>query len=77
MSKAYILINIESGSEKFVSSSIKSIDNVLTCNVVYGAYDIIVEVVYDTMSQLQDTIQEKIRRVNKIRSTITLIPFDF
>ena len=44
MPKAYILINCESGYESPVAKSIKSIDNVLTCSIVYGVYDILVEI---------------------------------
>jgi DNA-binding Lrp family transcriptional regulator len=78
MPKAYILINCESGYENQVATSIKSINNnILTCNIVYGVYDIIVEIMFDTMSQLQDIIQKKIRNISKIQSTMTLIPFTF
>ena len=77
MPKAYILINCETGHETPVSMNIRSIDDDLRCNIVYGVYDIIVEVMYDTMSQLQDIIQKKIRRISKIQSTMTLIPFEF
>jgi DNA-binding Lrp family transcriptional regulator len=77
MPKAYILINCETGYEKQVATSIKSIDNIITCNIVYGVYDLIVEIMFDTTSQLQDIIQEKIRKVSGIQSTISLIPFTF
>jgi DNA-binding Lrp family transcriptional regulator len=77
MPKAYVLINCESGYEALVAKSIKSIDNVLTCNIVYGVYDIIVEVIFDTLKQLQDIIQKNIRKISKIQSTMTLIPFEF
>lgn len=77
MPKAYVLINCDSGAESVVIDSIKSIENVTSCNVVYGVYDIIIEIKYETMRQLQDLIQNKLRKVNKIRTTLTLIPFDF
>ena len=77
MPKAYVLINCDSGNESVVIDSIKSIENVTSCNVVYGVYDIIIEIKYETMNQLQDLIQNKLRKVNKIRTTLTLIPFDF
>jgi DNA-binding Lrp family transcriptional regulator len=77
MPKAYILINCETGYETPVTMNIRSIDNDLRCNIVYGVYDIIVEVMYDTMSQLQDIVQKKIRNISKIQSTMTLIPFEF
>ncbi|HEX2408395.1 MAG TPA: Lrp/AsnC ligand binding domain-containing protein [Nitrososphaeraceae archaeon] len=77
MPKAYLLINCESGYETLVAKSIKSIDNVLTCNIVYGVYDIIVEIMFDTLKQLEYIIQKKIRNISNIQSTMTLIPFEF
>jgi len=77
MPKAYVLINCDSGAESVVIDSIKLIENVTSCNVVYGVYDIIIEVSYETMEQLQGLIQNRLRKINKIRSTLTLIPFDF
>ena len=74
MPKAYILINCQTGYEKQVAISIKSIDNIITCNIVYGVYDLIVEIMFGTTSQLQDVIQKKIRNISGIQSTITLIP---
>ena len=49
MPKAYILINCESGYESPVVKSIKSIDCVLTCSIVYGVYDILVEIIFDNL----------------------------
>ena len=77
MQKAYILINCESGYESLVATSIKSVDNVLTCNIVYGVYDILIEIMFDTLKQLEYIIKNRIRKINKIQSTMTLIPFEF
>jgi DNA-binding Lrp family transcriptional regulator len=77
MQKAYILINCESGYESVVATSIKSVDNVLTCNIVYGVYDILIEIMFDTLKQLEYIIKNRIRKINKIQSTMTLIPFEF
>jgi DNA-binding Lrp family transcriptional regulator len=77
MPKAYILINCESGYESLVATSIKSIDNVLTCSIVYGVYDILIEIIYDTLKQLEYIIKKRIRKISKIQSTMTLIPFEF
>ena len=77
MPKAYILINCESGYESLVAKNIKSIDNVLTCSIVYGVYDILVEIIYDTLKQLEYIIKKRIRKISKIQSTMTLIPFEF
>jgi DNA-binding Lrp family transcriptional regulator len=77
MHKAYILINCESGYESHVVKSIKSIDNVLTCSIVYGVYDILVEIIFDTLKQLEYIIKKRIRKISKIQFTMTLIPFEF
>ena len=77
MPKAYILINCKSGNETLVAGSIKSIENVLTCSVVYGVYDIIVEILFDKISDLEAIIQKRIRKISNIQSTMTLIPFEF
>jgi DNA-binding Lrp family transcriptional regulator len=77
MPMAYILIICESGYESLVAKGIKSIDNVLTCSIIYGAYDIIVEIIFDTLKQLEYIIKKRIRKISKIQSTMTLIPFEF
>jgi len=80
MPKAYILINCNSGYETLVAKSIKSIEDdnkVLACNIVYGIYDIVVEIKFKTMRELQNIIQKRIRKTDNIQSTMTLIPYDF
>ncbi len=77
MPKAYILINCKSGNERLVAASIKSIEDVLTCSIVYGVYDIIVEILFDKIGDLEDIIQRRIRKISNIQSTMTLIPYDF
>lgn len=77
MPKAYILINCKSGNETLVAAIIKSIEDVLTCSIVYGVYDIIVEILFDKIGDLEDIIQKRIRKISNIQSTMTLIPYDF
>ena len=76
MPKAYVLINCESGYESLVAKSVRSLDNITTCNIVYGVYDIIVEITFDTLKQLEYIVKKKIRNINKIQSTMTLIPWN-
>ena len=77
MLKAYVLINCKSGNETLVAASIKSIEDVLKCSIVYGVYDIIVEILFDKIADLEDIIQKRIRKISNIQSTMTLIPYDF
>jgi len=40
---------------------------------VYGVYDVIAKVQTDSMSRLKEVISLKIRKLDKIRSTLTTI----
>jgi len=73
MPKAYVLINCDIGSEEFVMSQLKEIDLVKEVDGTIGAYDIVVLVKADTVESLRDTITWKIRKIEKIRSTLTMM----
>ena len=73
MPKAYVLINCDIGSEEFVMSELKEIDLVKEVHGTFGAYDIVVLVEADTVESLRDAITWKIRKIEKIRSTLTLM----
>ncbi len=71
--RAYILINVESGSEDIVLKELKKMCNVEEAFVSYGVYDLIVRVKADTMDELKSSVSHKIRNIDKVRSTLTLI----
>ena len=73
MPKAYVLINCEIGAEVFIISQLKEIDLVKEVHGTFGAYDIVVLVEADTVELLRETISWKIRKIEKIRSTLTLM----
>jgi len=70
---AYVLINCDMGSEEDVISHLKTIDGVKEVNGTFGAYDIIVEIESEDVDKLRDTITWKIRKIERIRSTLTLM----
>jgi len=73
MPLAFVLINAEIGSEDDVLKEMKKIPNVKEAYVVYGVYDIVGKVEADTMDKLKEIITWKIRRLEKVRSTLTMI----
>ncbi len=73
MPLAFVLINAEIGSEDEVLKEMKKIPNVKEAYVVYGVYDIVGKVEADTMDKLKEIITWKIRRLEKVRSTLTMI----
>ena len=76
MATAYVLINCELGSEEFVISELKSIEGVAEVNGTFGAYDILAKVGSSQVEALREIITWKIRKIPKIRSTLTLMGID-
>ncbi len=72
MEKAYILIGCELGSENDIVEKVLKIDKIKDARVVYGDYDIVVEAETDTEAQMDNLITKKIRKLDKVRTTITL-----
>ena len=73
MPKAFVLINVESGSEEEVLDLIRKIEGVEDAYYSYGVYDIITKVKAETMEKLRETVTQKVRTIGRVRSTLTLI----
>jgi DNA-binding Lrp family transcriptional regulator len=73
MPVAFVLINAEIGSEDEVVTELRKIENVKESYVVYGVYDIVAKVGADSMDKLKEIVTWKIRRLDKVRSTLTMI----
>lgn len=73
MPKAFVLINTEIGSEADVLKDLKKVEGVEESYSVYGVYDIIAKVNADTMDKLKEIVTWRIRRLDKVRSTLTMI----
>ena len=73
MPVAFVLINAEIGSEDEVVTELRKIANVKESYVVYGVYDIVAKVEGESMDKLKEIVTWKIRRLDKVRSTLTMI----
>ncbi len=73
MPRAYVLFNVGSGSEDQVLKDAKSMDAVQEAYVSYGVYDLVLKIKTDSMEQLKEIISYHLRRINNVRSTLTLI----
>ena len=73
MPRAFVLINVESGSEDEVLQELKKIEGVEEAYFSYGVYDLITKIKADTMEQLKEMVTRKIRALSQVRSTLTLI----
>jgi DNA-binding Lrp family transcriptional regulator len=76
MALAFVLINTELGKGSLVENSLKDISEVKEIYAVYGVYDYIVRLETESMSDLKDIISYKIRRIEHVRSTLTMISIE-
>ena len=72
MAEAYVLVNCDLGAEEEIISGLKQIEQVKEVHGTFGAYDIIAKVQAESTDQLREAITWKIRKMDKIRSTLTL-----
>ncbi|MCI0561531.1 MAG: Lrp/AsnC ligand binding domain-containing protein [Nitrososphaera sp.] len=75
MSKAFVFLNCDLGTEKYVVDEMKNISGVSQASTISGIYDIVAEV--DTESENGiSRIVKKFRSIANIRSCLTMIVAD-
>jgi len=72
MEVAYVLIQCDLGSEVEIIQELSKVQEITEVRGTYGIYDIFCKIEVDSKDVLDDIITNKIRKVSKIRSTITL-----
>ena len=72
MSSAFLLINVETGTDEVVFQALTKIVNIMEVHLIYGNNDIIVKVEANTMLELKDIVMS-IRRLDHISSTVTIV----
>jgi DNA-binding Lrp family transcriptional regulator len=78
MPTTYILINSDLGYDVEIIQKIKQIlggESGIKYEIqgVYGVYDIVVKITADSMDLLRSIITNKIRKINKVYSTLTMM----
>ncbi|MHB8601317.1 MAG: Lrp/AsnC ligand binding domain-containing protein [Nitrosotalea sp.] len=78
MPTTYILINSDLGSDVEIIQKIKQIldgESGIKYEIqgVYGVYDIIVKITAESMDLLRSIITNKIRKIDKVYSTLTMM----
>ncbi|HET8719425.1 MAG TPA: Lrp/AsnC ligand binding domain-containing protein [Candidatus Nitrosotenuis sp.] len=81
MPTAFILLNSDLGSDQEIVSKIKEILNVeknlkFEVQGVYGIYDIVVKIQSDDADHLRSVITNKIRKIDRVQSTLTMMVID-
>lgn len=73
MTTAFVLINVEPGSEEDLLKELRKVEGVLEAHRVYGVYDTVVKIKAESTEKLKEILTWKIRRLPHVRSTLTMI----
>ena len=73
MPMAYVLINTEPKHMENVVSTLEKLDSVVEIFPVYGVYDVVAKMQAETMEKLKDIVTWKVRSLDEVRSTITML----
>ena len=73
MAIAYVLVSCDLGFDAEIIEELKHLSDVKEVHGIFGAYDIITKVESDSVEHLRDVITWKIRKLNRVRSTLTLM----
>jgi DNA-binding Lrp family transcriptional regulator len=68
----FILLNCDLGAEEYLLEELKQIPEVKNAYVTFGAYDIIIEIHTKSQDEFDKTVSNKIRRLSRVMSTMTL-----
>jgi len=73
MATAYVLINCDLGYEEQIIEELKHLSDVKETHRTFGTYDILAKVESANIEALRETIMWKIRKMGRVRSTLTLL----
>ncbi len=78
MPTAYVLLNSDLGNDESIVNEVKEIlaaESEVNYDVqgVYGVYDIILKISTNNAEELRSIITNKIRKINKVQSTLTMM----
>ena len=73
MTSAFLFINSEFLFTEEVRNKLKEIPEIVDIYIVQGLYDKIAKVKINTEEELKELVSERIRKVDKITCTVTVI----
>ena len=73
MTSAFLVINSEFLFTEEVMNKLKEIPEIVDIYIVQALYDIIAKVKVNTEEELKELVSERIRKVDKITGTVTVI----
>jgi DNA-binding Lrp family transcriptional regulator len=75
MVKAYVLIVTDPGRTRSVTQELVALPHVYAVSEVMGPYDIVVELIADSLTEIPPILADRIRTLEGIQSTTSLVAF--
>ena len=76
MTEAFIMLNVEAGSEEEVLKKLRALDILEEAFVSYGVYDLVIKIKAENIEALGEAVNHKIRGLEQVESTLTLVVTD-
>lgn len=73
--KAFVLLNSELGQESKIIEALEGVEEITKIHSLYGIYDLIIEMEAETMDKVKGVVFNKVRRLDNVKSTITLLTY--
>lgn len=73
MVRALVLLNVVSGNEVTIVDELKTLEEVVDTFITFGDYDIAILISANSPKELGQIVTGRIRRVNGVQKTVTLI----
>jgi DNA-binding Lrp family transcriptional regulator len=73
--KAFVLLNSELGQESKIIEALEGVEEITKIHSLYGIYDLIIEMEAETMDKVKEVVFNKVRRLDNVKSTITLLTY--
>jgi DNA-binding Lrp family transcriptional regulator len=73
MATAFVLLNVDLGTEKEVLARLRKTEGVKEAHRVYGVYDIIARLEAESTEEVKGLLQERIRKIDCVRSSLTML----
>ncbi|MHA7733655.1 Lrp/AsnC ligand binding domain-containing protein [Nitrosopumilus sp. S6] len=76
MTDAYIMLNCELGAEAEIIEKLKELEQVVDVFETIGTHDMLVKLQAENFEKIREIVSWNIQKLDKVRSTATLIKKD-
>jgi DNA-binding Lrp family transcriptional regulator len=76
MTDAYVMLNCELGAEEGIIEKLKELEGVTDVFETIGTHDMLVKLQADNFEKIREIVSRNIQKLDKVRSTSTLIKKD-